>query len=229
MFQLANIQPGDTDAVMCSATNLSSPDGRSGVYHMITPHTFRSSQFSQIIFVTIIAIIVWVALCTLGYNPENVPINSVAVIWPGAILHGSGAILLGGWGIVATIVSTMIVDAIKVGSPYAIFGYMLPSFLQSFIPASYYRYRIRKYGWGEKTFAFIPFLTYAVIINNLVGAASGTLVLYLGTGGTDSLFFPFIRWLISNIPISLILGWPLFHYLGPVMAEEGLSVSGWWK
>lgn len=194
---------------------------------MIDATSPKHIKHKQNIFIAAIAIVIWVILGTLGYNPDTAPIDSVAVIWPGAILHGVGAILLGGWGIIATILSTMIVDAIKVGTPNAIFGFMLPSFLQSFIPAVYYRRCIKKHGWGQETFAFTPFLIYAVILNNLVGAASGALVLHLGTGASP--FFPFVRWMISNIPISLVLGWPLFRCLGPVMADEGLTINGWWK
>lgn len=187
------------------------------------------SKLRQNVIITFIVTFIWVILGTLGYSADSAPVNSIAVIWPGAILHGIGGILFGGWGIVATVVSTMIVDAIKVGEPYAIYGFILPSILQSLIPAIYYRGRIKKYGWGKETFAFVPFLFYAVLINNLVGAASGTLMMLLGSSSSGPFWFPFIRWSVANIPISLILGWPLFRCLGPVMAEEGLNVEGWWR
>lgn len=179
--------------------------------------------------ITVFTTIIWVILCTLGFNPANEPIDSIAVIWPGAILHGVGAILLGGWGVVATVLSAVIVDIIKVGTVHATVGYMIPDFLQALIPAYYYRRLIRRHGVGPHLFRFGPYLLYAVILSNLVGAITGTLILNLGITDIQSLWFPMLRWLVANIPIAIVLGYPLLRCLGPTMVEENLIVKGWWK
>lgn len=175
------------------------------------------------------AISIGVALCTLGFNPASEPIDSIAVIWPGTLLHSVGAILFGGWGVVATVLSAIIVDMIKVGTVHVVVGYTIPDFLQSFIPAFYYRRLIKTHGWSAPTFRFMPYFIVSVLLSNIIGAISGALIFNLGTDGLESLWFPMTRWFIANAPIALILGWPLFRCLGPIMAEEGLTVNGWWK
>lgn len=179
------------------------------------------------ILITLVMIAISVILCTLGFNTASQPIDSIAVIWPGAILHAVGTILFGGWGVVATIVAGMIVDVINVGSLHAIFGYAIPDFLQAIIPAIYYRSLFKRNNWNKTIFSFRPFFIFAVVLPNVVGAIVGTLILHSSTQ-TD-LWFPMSRWLIANIPIALILGWPLLRFLGPVMVEEGWIVKDWWK
>lgn len=181
------------------------------------------------VVITCIAILIGIALCTLGFNPATEPIDSIAVIWPGTLLHTVGAILFGGWGIIATVLSAAIVDMIKVGTVHVVLGYTIPDFLQSFIPALYYRKMIKTYGWSSQTFRFFPYFIVCVLLSNLAGAISGAFIFNFGPGGLESLWFPMTRWFIANTPVALILGWPLFRCLGPVMAEEGLTVNGWWK
>lgn len=176
-----------------------------------------------------IAIIIGVILCTLGFNPANEPIDTVAVIWPGTLLHGVGAVLLGGWGIVATVLSAMVVNLLKTGTIHVVVGYTIANIVQAGIPAWYYRRLIKKYGWKSETFRFMPYVIYVVFLSNIVGAMIGALTFYTGSQSFVPFWLPFVRWLIANIPIALFLGWPLFRCLGPVMAEEGLTVSGWWK
>lgn len=178
-------------------------------------------------FITLIATGISVVLCTLGFNTANQPIDSIAVVWPGTLLHSVGSILFGGWGIVATVVAAVIVDIINVGTLHATLGYIIPDFLQALIPAIYYRSVIKKFGWGPEVYRFRPFLVYSVILSNFVGAIVGTLILYSWT--QTSLWMPMLRWLVANIPIALFLGYPLLRCLGPVLAEEGLVVKGWWK
>lgn len=179
------------------------------------------------ILITIVMTAISVILCTLGFNTAAQPIDSIAVVWPGAILHGVGTILFGGWGIIATVLSSVIVDMINVGTLHATLGYIVPDFFQALIPAFCYRLLIKKYGWGKEVFSFWPFLVYAVILSNVAGAIVGPLILYAWS--ESNLWHAIIRWLIANIPVALFLGWPLLRYLGPTMAEEGWVVSGWWK
>jgi len=185
------------------------------------------SPIKRNILITIVMITISVILCTLGFKTALQPIDSVAIIWPGAILHAIAPILFGAWGIIATVLAGIIVDFINVGTFHAVAGYAFPDFLQAFIPALYYRKLIRQYGWTNKTFQFFPFLIYGVLLSNIAGAISGTFILHSSTDAP--LWTPFFRWLIANVPIAVILGWPLFHYLGPTMAEEGLAIKGWWR
>ncbi|PIR20272.1 MAG: hypothetical protein COV45_06890 [Deltaproteobacteria bacterium CG11_big_fil_rev_8_21_14_0_20_47_16] len=189
----------------------------------------KKSKLIQNIVVTAIVTTIWVILCTLGFNPANEPIDSIAVIWPGAILHGVGAILLGGWGIVATVLSAVIVDVIKVGSLHIILGFSIPDLIQALIPAWYYRNQIKRFGWGPEVFSFKSYLLFATLIPNIVGAIIATIIFHPSNQPIEQMWFPFLRWLVANIPISLILGWPLLKCLGPIMAEEGLTVNGWWQ
>lgn len=168
-----------------------------------------------------------VILCTLGFTPASQPIDSIAVIWPGSLLHSVGTILFGGWGIIATILAAIIADVVNVGTLHATLGYIVPDFLQALIPAIYYRHVIKKHGWGPQVYKFWPFFFYAVLLSNIVGAIAGTLILY--SWSQTHLWLPFVRWLIANIPISLFLGYPLLRFLGPTIAEEGWVVKGWWK
>lgn len=82
------------------------------------------------ILITLVMITISVVLCTLGFNTASKPIDSIAVIWPGAILQSVGTILFGGWGVVATVISGIIANWINVGTFHVSFGYSLPNFLQ---------------------------------------------------------------------------------------------------
>ena len=62
---------------------------------MNTPKTFIKRN----IIITLVMIAISVILCTLGFNTASKPIDSIAVVWPGAILHAVGTILFGGWGV----------------------------------------------------------------------------------------------------------------------------------
>lgn len=179
------------------------------------------------ILITLVMVTISVILCTLGFNTASQPIDSIAVVWPGAILHAVGTILFGGWGVIATVMAGMIANIINVGTSYAIFAYTLPNFLQSIIPAACYRLHIKKHGLNKNTFKFSTYLIFASLLPNLIGAISGTIILSLSRD-VDPLF-SIARWLIANIPISIILGWPLLHFLGPTLAEEKLVVKGWWR
>lgn len=168
-----------------------------------------------------------VILCTLGFNTATQPIDSIAVVWPGAILHAVGTILFGGWGVIATVAAGVIANMINVGNFYATIAYTLPNFLQSIIPAAYYRHHIKKFGFEKNTFKFSTYFIFASVLPNLVGAICGTII--LSASKDVDPFFSIARWLVANIPISLILGWPLLYFLGPTLAEEKLAIKGWWK
>lgn len=187
------------------------------------------SNLRQNLIITCIVTLIGVVLCTLGFNPANEPIDSLAVIWPGTLLHTVGAILFGGWGVLATVLSAIIVNALKTGEPYAVYGYIIPGLIQPLIPAIYYRRVIKLHGWDTHTFRFLPYFFVCVVCSNLAGAVTGAFIFNLGQEGPVSTWLPMARWFIANAPIALILGWPLFRCLGPAMAEEGLTVNGWWR
>lgn len=186
-----------------------------------------ASNIKRNFIITGIMIVISVILCTLGFNTASQPIDSIAVIWPGAILHSVGTILFGGWGVVATVLAAIIADIINVGTIHATIGYIIPDLLQALIPAAYYRVLIKKYGWGKEVFSFKPFILYAVVLPNFVGAVVGPLILH--SWSEFDLWHAIIRCFLANVPIATVLGWPLLHYLGPTMAEEGLVVKGWWQ
>ena len=155
------------------------------------------------------------------------PVNSIATIWPGTITQAVASILFGGWGVVITVLSGIVVDIINVGKIHVIFGFIPSDFVQSFIPALYYRRLICKHGWNEKVFGFKPFLIYAVMFPNIVGSLLASSVIFYAEG--ISFWYSVMRWLIANIPLAVILAWPLFKTLGPVLVEEKWVVTGWWK
>ena len=188
-----------------------------------------ASVLKRNLAITITATTISIVLCTLGFVTADAPVNSIAVIWPGALLHSVAAILFGGWGVVASVLAGVIVDIINVGKLHIIIGFAIPDFLQAFVPALYYRRLVARKGWGPHVFRFWPFLIYAVILSNAVGAVAGTAIVSLGNEQTGSLLFPLFRWIFANIPISLMLGYPLFRCLGPIMIEENYVVTGWWK
>jgi|SRR3989338_5874289 len=130
------------------------------------------------LIIIFVAIIISVILCTLGFNTANQPIDSIAVVWPGAILQAAGTILFGGWGVVATVLAGMTANAINTGTAHAILGYSAPNFIQSFIPAFYYRKLIKSCGLGPKIFSFKHYLIFAVLIPNILGALFGTFILH---------------------------------------------------
>lgn len=186
-----------------------------------------AKKLKQNIFITLITIGISVILCTLGFEPNSVPPDGIATIWPGAITQVIAGTLFGAWGVIATVLAGVIVDVINVKDAYITFGFMLPDFVQAFIPAFYYRYLIRRYGWGSKVFSFLPFALYGVLIPNILGALIAATILSVHVHISFS--FSFLRWIIANIPIAFLLGWPLFKIFGRVMAKEGCVVSGWWK
>lgn len=185
------------------------------------------SPIKRNILITAVMTAISVILCTLGFNTAARPIDSIAVAWPGAILQAVGTILFGGWGVVATLLAGMIANLINVGTPYAVFAYSIPNFLQAIIPAAYYRRLIKQYGFSEKIFEFKTYFVFASILPNLVGAITGTFLLF-SSKNVDP-WFSIARWLTANIPISLLLGWPLLYFLGPTMIEEKWFVKKWWQ
>ncbi|PIR26721.1 MAG: hypothetical protein COX62_03245 [Deltaproteobacteria bacterium CG_4_10_14_0_2_um_filter_43_8] len=187
----------------------------------------KEKSFKQNFLITLTTIGISVILCTLGFEPNSVPPDGIATIWPGAITQVIAGILFGAWGVIATVSAGVIVDIINVNDLYIVFGFIIPAFIQSFIPAFYYRLLIKRYGWNDKIFRFTPFLIYGVIIPNVIGALIAAFLLSSHTN--TSFYFAFARWTIANIPIALVLGWPLFKIFGKVMADEGCVVSGWWK
>lgn len=184
-------------------------------------------KIKQNIFITFITIGISVVLCTLGFEPNSVPPDGIATIWPGAITQVIAGILFGAWGVIATVSAGVMVDIINVNDLYIVFGFIIPDFIQAFIPAFYYRLLIKRYGWNDRIFRFTPFLIYGVIIPNVIGALIAAFLLSSHTN--TSFYFAFARWTIANIPIALVLGWPLFKIFGKVMADEGCVVTGWWK
>lgn len=189
--------------------------------------TSETTPIRRNILITAVMITISVSLCTLGFTPSAQPLDSIAVIWPGTLLHSVSTILFGGWGVLATVLAAVIADIINVGTLHATLGYIVPDFLQAIIPAAYYRHVIKKYGWGKEVLSFGPFLLYAVILSNVVGAITGPLILHAWS--ESNLWHAMLRWLIANIPIAVLLGWPLLRYLGPTLAEEGWIVKGWWQ
>lgn len=189
--------------------------------------TSEPTPIRRNILITLVMIVISVILCTLGFNTDSRPIDSIAVIWPGAILHAVGPILFGAWGIVATVVAGIAANLINVGNGYTALAYSLPNFLQAAIPALYYRRLIKHYGTDKKIFEFKTYLVFASFLPNLMGALVGTLLLF-SSRNVDP-WFSIARWLTANIPVSLLLGWPLLYFLGPTMVEEKLLVKGWWK
>ncbi|GEM_PF-3949006 len=179
--------------------------------------------------ITLIATTISVVLCTLGFNPETQPLDSIAVIWPGAILQAFAGALFGGWGVVATVLAGLVADILLAGTVHASIGYILPDLLQALIPAWYYRHRIAQYGWTAPTFHFWPFFIFSILISNIVGAVTATCIFQFYLSHEFHFWFPLMRWLVANIPIALLLGWPLFRYLGPTLAQEGLVMRGWWQ
>lgn len=184
--------------------------------------------FSRNVFITFVATSISVVLCTLGFAPSSVPVHSIATMWPGTITQAVVGILFGGWGVVITVLSGIIVDIINVGKMHVILGFIPSDFVQAFIPALYYRRFVHKYGWNsQKIFSFKPFLIYAVVLPNVIGALLGaTVILH-----TEQIPFwhSVMRWLIANIPLAVILAWPLLKTLGPVFVEEKWVVTGWWR
>ena len=167
-------------------------------------------------------------LCTLGYNSLNAVEGSIANVWPGAIFQVVSAIAFGAWGIVATLVAGIITNLINVKSFYFVFAFTPANFVQSFIPAYYYRKHLAKAGWRKSSFAFLPFLIFGVLLPNIFGASLGAFALSFHSENISYAHF-FWKWLIANVPIALLLGWPLFYFVIPSFIEEGWTVKGWWK
>ena len=173
------------------------------------------------------AVAISVLLCTLGYSSLNTVTGSIANVWPGAIFQVVSAAALGGWGILATIVSGLITNAINVKSLYAVLVFIPENFIQSFIPAYSYRKILQSGGWNSKAFCFLPFVLFGVLIPNVFGAAIGAAGVHVWK---DAPYMQvFIKWLVANVPIAILLGWPLFRTLVPQLVDEGWTVKGWWK
>src|SRR3989338_785515 len=100
--------------------------------------TSPTSPFKRNVLITVVMTTISIILCTLGFNTAAQPIDSIAVIWPGAILHSVGTILFGGWGIVATLLEGTIANIINVGTFHISLSYAIPNFLQALIPTVYY-------------------------------------------------------------------------------------------
>lgn len=185
----------------------------------------RSYWRSAVLSLGVVALSV--ILCTLGYSSLNTVSGSIANVWPGAIFQVVSAASLGGWGLLSTLVAGIITNAINVKTLYAILAFIPANFIQSFIPAYYYRRVLRRGGWNSRIFRFFPFMWYGVIIPNLLGSLLGAgAVCWFGGAPYWQVF---LKWFVANVPIAIILGWPLFRFVIPTLVEEGWTVKGWWR
>lgn len=173
------------------------------------------------------AILISVVLCTLGYSSLKSAGGTIANVWPGAIFQAVSAISLGGWGVLSTVIAGALTNAINGKGLIAVIALTPANLIQSLIPAYYYRHKLRSGGWNSKVFNFIPFLIYAVLIPNLLGGMFGALAVHLLM---DVPFWAmYFKWISANVPIAILLGWPLFKLLVPCLVEEGWVVRGWWR
>lgn len=184
-------------------------------------HNVRNSILGIIIFMMTLCVL----LCTLGYHSLNM--KGIADIWPGAIFQALFGSLFGGWGVLATLCASTITNAINVKTIYSVLGFIPANFIQSFIPAYYYRKLLKNGGWKKSDLKFTHFALFAVIIPNLIGGILGSIAISHSTN--LSLSSTYIKWITANIPISILLGWPLFRMLTPQLIEEGWIIKGWWK
>lgn len=172
-------------------------------------------------------IIISVVLCTLGYSSLKSAGGTIANVWPGAIFQAVSAIALGGWGVLATIIAGAITNAINGKGLLVVLAVTPANFLQALIPAYYYRSRLKCGGWSPQLINFKSFLMYAVVLPNVMGGILGAFAIH---SIMEAPFWAmYFKWLAANIPIAMLLGWPLFKLLVPCLVEEGWIVRGWWR
>lgn len=185
----------------------------------IGKHYLRSA------FITFFIVLLSVILCTLGYH--SLMMKNIADIWPGAIFQSVAGAAFGGWGVLATVIAGIITGTINTPNINLILAFIPANFVQSFIPAYYYRRLLRAGGWNRRSMQFWRFAIFAILIPNLIGGIIG--------GGAVSYFESelfwgtYLKWIMANIPIGLILGWPLYFIFVPRLIEEGWTTQGWWK
>lgn|SRR3989338_8997889 len=100
------------------------------------------------ILICLIATFISVVLCTLGFRISSIPIANIATIWPAAITQSVVSALFGGWGVLATVLGGIVEGTLNGKHTWVVIGFIFPNFVQSFIPAFYYRRVIRRRTWG---------------------------------------------------------------------------------
>jgi tellurite methyltransferase len=163
--------------------------------------------------------------CTLGYEANHG--GQIAKVWPAAVFQAFVSVFLGGYGVLATILSGVLTNLISFKSVYPVFALIPANFAQAFIPAWYYRRRLKKGGWNKQNLKVIPFLVMGILVPNVAGALLGASV--SDSHSYQEFMAATVRWALANIPIAVLLGVPLFVMAGPSFIRSGWSIKGWWQ
>ena len=185
--------------------------------------TYRNSKLIRLAMIALVMTCLNSVLCMLGYT--KIGGYSIATLWPGTIFQAITSIAFGGWGILISIVSGIVADAIKYSSTPNIF-FIFADFFQSFLPALYFRRLLATGAWRTEIMGFFRFAFMGVIVPRAVGGMIAGVSIAMGSN--KYLWEASFDWFWSGVPIGLLIGWPLFRVLMPQLVREGWTIKGWW-
>lgn len=157
----------------------------------------------------------------------SVPLGlGISSVWPAMTIQCLGGIWFGGWGVIAGTVFPIFSNMMIVGSPVE---FTPSNFLQSFIPAWYFR-RFRRdpclRSWGD----LHGFVLVGAILPPLCGALLGNWILYAeGRETWEGLWWGVIRWVPGNLGPCLTFGIPLLKVLSPIITKSNFFCKTMWK
>ena len=171
---------------------------------------------------TLLGTLIMVSLCVLGYSDEA----KNAMIWPGTIFQSVCSALFGGWAIAISVVGGSLSDFLMFGKLSNLW-IVTADLIQSIIPVVYYRCITKKNGWNPNVLRFSRFAIYAVIIPRLIGGIFGAIGIAKLTNEDVGFLEIYSIWVLSGIPIGLVLGAGLFKIAAPRIIKQGWAVRGW--
>ena len=140
------------------------------------------------------------------------------------------ALWFGGWGAIAAYLGCFIGGGLLGGMPLDVNAYWsLADLWQVLIPLA--AFRLLDGDVSLRTGRDLSiFLVFAVLLNNMVGAAWGASALALGElASWSEVSELFVGWLCGNVLLTLIIAPLLLYFITPYVKRANLYVSGYWS
>ena len=181
----------------------------------------QKSFFTYIIILIIITIINSVISRFAVISWQIAP--GVAVLYFAVAFMIAFALWFGIWGAIAAYIGCFI--GAGAGLPPDVNVYWsLADLWQVLIPLIAFRASGADVGLKTKR-DFLIFLVFGLVLNNLVGAAWGSITIPPGISWKQGVF---ISWFITNLIVTIVITPLLLRYITPYIKRSGLYVRNYW-
>jgi len=185
-------------------------------------YSFLILTAGLIVFTTILA----------GFVAFKTPLYpaGISTFYPAIVFMILFALYFGGYGVIAAYAGGFLGAGILAGiSPEVAVFWALADLFEVLIPLVAVRYLSIDPGLRTRRDLLLMVL-FAVILNNIVGAAWGAVMLAIaGVIGWSAIPSFFLSWLLGNVILTALLLLPALYFLTPVVAKSKLFVRHYWN